>query len=202
MLANRMSFRVVDYDELDADHGTQASCHEIMAYGSSGDDSRVRTMRLRATGVAPYYGMYAPDGQDVLGQVLVHRFNFVFPDGTSRPVSALAGITARPDRARRGVARGIIRAFLEREEDGIDHSLLWINRSWQAHDLYTSLGFRDMFSPPLAYRRVPQRRQVAGAVSFARCGMKDIRSIVKMHARTCEGRTGIVFLPPESWGHL
>lgn len=188
--------KIVTYDELTERQKVGALCLSTMAFGGSWDIKSIELIRREGDFSSDYFAMYAVEGDLPLGQVVVHRFDYVFPDGTVRKVSGLAGVTTRADKSKRGVARGIIEAVHARElEAGIGHSLLWTVSSWHAHDLYLRLGYRDILTQPLACRTMDRKRKVPQGFSIVRAKKHDIPSISEMGRVSSAGSKGFAQRP-------
>lgn len=191
-----MVIDIVSYDELTPSQKVQAISLGTTAFGGSLDISGVQLLRQRGGSASGYYAMYAVEDGEAIGQVVVYRIDYSFPYLGTRKVSGLAGITTRADKSRKGVARRIIEEVHERERrEGITHSMLWTNSSWHAHDLYLSLGYRDIFSSPLAFKsgirtggRIPY--------TFTTARKSDLGILGDMHSAYSKGGTGFVHRSP------
>ncbi len=168
----------------------------LSALGGAADRDAVALWRRRSDIFADYVGVFAVEGGRVLGQTLVKRLAYTFPDGTET-IGAIASVGTRPDRARRGVARAILTEVHRRErEAGIRHVALWTNRSWGAHRLYEQLGYRDIFPVPWALRPPrsgPTNRHRRRGVRPARAA--DLPELDALHDRLAAGRLGFCRRP-------
>jgi FR47-like protein len=80
--------------------------------------------------------------------------SFTSPAGTEEFVG-VSGVETRPDVLRRGVARALFEELHARQRrTGRRWALLWTHRTWGAHHLYEELGYRDVYSPPAALRKL------------------------------------------------
>ena len=185
-----MSVRLVGYDELPTSMDSGRALVHLAAFGGVADRRSTDVWRRRTSSLADYVGIFAVDGETVVGQTFVLRVPFTFPHGTEM-VSGLAAVSTRLDYARAGIARRILEEVHRRErESGIRYSTLWTNRSWGAHRLYEKLGYRDVYDPPLAIR-VPTsapRRQLGRGIRRGK--RSDLAEVEAAHARVGEGRWG------------
>ncbi len=190
-----MGRKIVTYDELTDTQKIQAISLQTAAFGGSEDEHAVRLLRERGGCMSDYFGMFAIEGGEVIGEVIVYRLDYTFPGVGTMKVSGLAGITTRADRSRGGVARDIICQVHEAEKRaGMTHSILWTNSSWHAHDLYARLGYRDIFSSPIAFRAVGKASPRPN-YSFVRATKSDLSTISEVHASSTAGGTGFVHRP-------
>ena len=112
--------------------------------------------RLRALGypASDYQALLAVEGGQVLGKLDTTIHPYVTPAGTEQVVW-VSGVETRPDALRRGVARTLLGEAHARERAaGRRWAFLWTHRSWVAHRMYEQLGYRDVYSPPAALRRL------------------------------------------------
>ena len=146
--------RIVAYDELSPSLDRQRAALQLGAFRRVFDRRTVSVYRRRWRDFADYVGLFAVERGELLGQVYVRRI----PYRTATAVEQVAGIvavTTRVDARRRGVARALLTEVHRREARlGIRFALLWTNRGWFAHELYESLGYRDVYLPSLAVRSV------------------------------------------------
>jgi GNAT superfamily N-acetyltransferase len=140
--------------------------------------------------LADYAAIFAVEGGEVIGQTIVFRFPYRFPDGAGT-LAGIAAVTTRPDRARRHVAQRIFQEIHERERAaGVDHVALWTNSSWGAHRLYERLGYRDVWFPLTAARLVPKRGPSTRRSSIRWARRRDLRALDELHDRVCADRLG------------
>jgi GNAT superfamily N-acetyltransferase len=188
--------RFLTFDELTRSMEADRLLVHLSALGGAADRRAIAAWRRRSNAYAEYVGIFAVEGGHVVGQTIVERLPYTFPDGTEA-IGAIASVGTRPDRARAGVARKILTEVHRRErEAGIRHVALWTNRSWGAHRLYESLGYRDVYAypwavrPPLAVRRRKVRSRGVRAVR-----PKDLPELERLHDRMAEGRIGFCHRP-------
>ncbi len=188
--------RVVTYDELTPSMEVDRSLLHLAAFGGVFARRTIDVWRRRAHAFAEYVGLFAVERGHLVGQMFVLRIPYTFPGGTEM-VSGIAAVGTRPDRGGAGIARSLLTEVHRREKEaGLRFSTLWTNRSWGAHRLYESLGYRDVYSSPWAVHaarpRLPSRS--AGIRSGRRA---DIAELERFHRDAAEGRLGFVQRPPE-----
>jgi GNAT superfamily N-acetyltransferase len=185
----RTDMRFLTYDELSPDQHVDRALLQLAAFGNALSPTGVERWRRRTRMFADYVGVFAVERGRLVGQTLVWRVPYTFPEGTE-PVSGLAGVATRPDRGRAGVARAILNEVHRRERDaGIAFSTLWTNRSWGAHRLYEELGYRDVYAPPWVVHAPPVAvgRKPDGVRPARR---SDLPELERLHARAAAERLG------------
>jgi len=181
--------RILTFDELSGVQDRSRALVNMAAFGSVYDRDRAETFRRRLKCFSEYVGVFAVDGDGVLGQVFVLRLPYEFPDGPGQ-ISAIASVGTRPDAGRTGVAETLLREAHRREQEaGLRYAALWTNRSWGAHHLYEKLGYRDVYAPPWAVHLPSPQRVPKARVRFAR--PSDLESIEQLHRQVAR----------ERWGH-
>lgn len=188
--------RFLTFDELSPSMDRERLLVHLAALGGATDRRAVGIWRRRSDLYSEYVGVFAVERGRVLGQTLVKRLSYTFPDGTEK-IGAIASVGTRPDRARRGIARQILEEVHRRErEAGIRYVALWTNRSWGAHRLYQQLGYRDLYAYPWAVhapRGRPSRRRRGGVVRPGQRG--ELSALDRLHDRWAEGRLGFCRRP-------
>jgi GNAT superfamily N-acetyltransferase len=189
--------KFLTYDELSSSMESGRTLLHLAAFGGVFPRRTIELWRRRAKTLADYVGLYAVEGDDLLGQVLVLRIPYVFRDETG-VISGIAGVATRPDQGRAGIARSLLTEVHRRERAaGIRYSALWTNRSWGAHALYEELGYRDVYSSPWVVHGgktirgpVPRRRGVRPARPA------DLATVDRLHDQAAVGRLGFCRRPP------
>jgi GNAT superfamily N-acetyltransferase len=182
--------KLLTFDELPEAYDPGRALVSLAAFGEARHRRTVDLWRRRSTRLADYAGVFAVDRGVVVAQAFVERFPYTFPHG-SETVSGIAGVTTRLDYARTGIARRVLQEVHRRErEAGIRFATLWTNRSWSAHRLYEELGYRDVYTPPLAVRILPPGRHRSGGRKVRAARRSDLREIERLHARSGAGRWG------------
>ncbi|MGI0129433.1 MAG: GNAT family N-acetyltransferase [Thermoplasmata archaeon] len=186
--------RFLSFDELTPSMDRDRLLVHLAALGGAADRHAIRRWRRRSDLYSEYVGVFAVERGRVLGQTLVQRLAYTFPDGTEM-IGAVASVGTRPDRARTGVARQILEEVHRREKEaGIRYIALWTNRSWGAHRLYEQLGYRDVYSIPWAVRSPrPDRLRCDPRVRPGR--REDLPALGLLHARRAKGRLGFCRRP-------
>ncbi|MCI4353571.1 MAG: GNAT family N-acetyltransferase [Thermoplasmata archaeon] len=119
------------------------------------DESFLRRLRRLGFPYSDYQALFAIEGDQVLGKVETIVLPFVTASGT-QPVLGVTGVSTRPDALERGIATILLEQAHARERHSDRKwAFLWTHRSWGAHRLYERLGYRDVYSPPAALRRIP-----------------------------------------------
>jgi len=186
--------RILSFDELSAAHDRTRALVNMAAFGSVYSRERVDTYRRRLKCFADYVGVFAVEGDEVLGQVFVMRLPYEFPDGAGL-LSAIASVGTRPDVGRTGVAETLLREAHRRErEAGLRFAALWTNRSWGAHHLYEKVGYRDVYASPWVVRLSPPPKAPKRPARFAK--LSDLPSIERLHRRLARERLGYRERPP------
>ena len=182
--------RFLTFDELPESTDSGRALVNLAAFGSVAERRGIDLWRRRTSALSDYVGVFAVEHGIVVGQTFVFRIPFAFPHGTEI-VSGLAGVSTRLDRARSGIAHRILDEVHRRErEAGIGYCTLWTNRSWGAHRLYEKIGYRDIYTPPIAVR-VPDPPRKSASDRTVRPGRRtDLPEIEALHARFAEGRRG------------
>lgn len=180
--------RILSFDELSAAQDRSRALVNMAAFGNVYDRHHVETYRRRLRCFSDYVGVFAVDGDEVLGQVFVLRLPYQFSDGPGQ-ISAVATVGTRPDASRTGIAETLLHEVHRRErEAGLRYAALWTNRSWGAHHLYEKLGYRDVYSPPWVVRLPPSRRPPKPPVRFATPA--DLHGIQRLHRQLAGERLG------------
>lgn len=183
--------RILNYDELSPSMEQDRTLSNIAAFGGVLSPQRIEVIRRNLKLFSDYVGVFAVEGDRLLGHVYVLRIPYTFRDGPEL-ISGIASVGTRPDVGRSGVARALLTEAHRREcAAGLRFAALWTNRSWGAHNLYETLGYRDVYSSPWVVRspRHPRtlKRPVPG-LRFAR--PSDLDEIDKLHDQVATGRLG------------
>jgi GNAT superfamily N-acetyltransferase len=139
---------------------------QLAAFGVSDGDppqdvSLLRRLRRLRYPASEYWGVYAVEGGQVLSRV--ETLHLTFSGRTGRQsVVGISDVLTRPAGVGRGFARRLLEEVHVRErERGRKWSFLWTHRTWGAHGLYLKLGYRDVYSPPHALRKVRRGTRTA-----------------------------------------
>ncbi|MCI4351361.1 MAG: GNAT family N-acetyltransferase [Thermoplasmata archaeon] len=150
---------------------------------------------------AEYVGVFAVEHDQVLSQVFVERHTLTTRNGHEK-IAGITGVVTRPDAQGRGLSSRLFEEVHRRERKrGLRRALLWTRRSWGAHRLYEKLGYRDLYTPPTALRRLRGRtvpRRPAGyTVTVAR--RRDARLLETLLRDSTRERIGLVPRAPGSF---
>ena len=86
--------RIATFDELPRTLDAERALLQISAFGSFTRRSDVSTLRRRASRLSDYVGVFGIDQRRVVGQVIVLRIPYAFPEG---PVTlAMPAIVSGP----------------------------------------------------------------------------------------------------------
>ncbi len=181
--------RLLTYDELPEEAAASSALTQFSAFGRPWRNGEIDLYR-RSGALAPFVGVFAVEGRQVIGQTYCFRYTYRFPSGEA-PVGGVAAVATRPDRTGRGVAHRILEEVHRRErEGGVDHILLWTNRSWSAHRLYERLGYRDIYHPLLALRAFGPDAPAPIRHRVRRARVADVASMEELHAAATRRRWG------------
>jgi len=182
--------RLLTFDELPPDLEPGRLLVHLSALGGVANRRSIDLWRRRSDLLADYVGVFAVAGGEVLGQTLVRRLAYRFPDG-AETIGAIASVATRSDRARRGVARAILDDVHRRErEAGIRFAALWTNPSWGAFRLYETLGYRTVHSLPWGVHVPRGGRRGRLARDLRPAWPSDLADLEELHDRLAAGRLG------------
>ena len=192
-----MTLRILTYDELPRERMAEQAGVQIAAFGGFWTPSVVRAYRRSGSRLSEYVGVYAVDDGVLVGQILVFRVPYRFPDGSTAPVAGLAAVTTRPDAMRRGVARALLDDVHRRERvAGITDALLWTNRSWVAYRLYETAGYRTLYSPGWALRVCRGRQALPPGWSLTPGNRTVLDEVESLHTQRSGDRIGFAARSP------
>jgi GNAT superfamily N-acetyltransferase len=141
-----------------------------------------------------YQALFAVEGGQVLGKVETTIQSYRTPAGTE-PVVWVSGVATRPDAVRRGIARALFREVHRRERSaGRRWAFLWTHRSWVAHHLYETLGYRDVYSPPSALRLIPRAdfRTLPRGYRWRTLGRNEVDLLERIFRDASKDRHGFI----------
>lgn len=192
-----MNVRILTLDELGPEHDLGVLVLRNLAHGDLAGIAHASRWRKEFQRLAPYGGLYAVEGDNVLSMVEVHRLHYTAPSGEF-PVGGLAYVSTDPKARRQGLAHRLIQEILVRERaDGMDWVLLWTGRSMVAHALYCKLGFEDVLSPPRAIRFVPSEAATTEGVRLRVMSDSEAERLGALRERMARGRVGFVRRAPD-----
>jgi GNAT superfamily N-acetyltransferase len=139
---------------------------------------------------ADYIGLCAIEKGEVISMVRVLRIPFSTTKGRET-VSAIQGVVTRRDRSRHGLARRLLNQVHRRERAaGSRIALLWTGHSNMAHNLYNSVGYLDLYTPPLAMRRIRGQLSKPNGYELRKIKRGDSGVIEGLHAAATLARLG------------
>ena len=188
--------RIVDFDELPAGWERKAQMLDASAGWMPLGFRRVKEARRLGYPAAPYLGVYAVEDGEVKSVVRVRRVPYTMAGGRTETVSAIEGVATRREWSRRGLARELLREVHRREaESGSRVVLLWTGHSNMAHNLYESIGYRDVYTPMLAMKWCGQRKSGPRGYDLRPLRAGDERAIEDLHLAATKGRLGFTPRP-------
>ncbi|MCI4331522.1 MAG: GNAT family N-acetyltransferase [Thermoplasmata archaeon] len=195
-----MSVEVLAYDELPTRLTPQVAALDATDGDAPLDRSAIRRAARLGLPFSEYVALFAVDGDELLSRVTVIRRTLTTEQGPEL-FAGITDVVTRPGAGRRGLAGRVLRAVHARERSrGVQWALLWTHPSWGAHRLYERLGYRDLYSPPVAVRRLPARPHPRPrGYSLRRAGASDGRLLDSLFDRASRGRVG--FLPRPRGSH-
>jgi GNAT superfamily N-acetyltransferase len=192
----RALLRIVDYDDIPDTYEPQLQLLDASTGWSPMDSGRLEQARKTGYPAAPYFGVYAVEGSEVQSAVRVLRLPYTTGDGKREVVSAIQGVVTRRERSRMGLAKRLLEEVHRREaEAGIRFAMLWTGHSIMAHNLYTSIGYEDVYTPKLAIRKCGRSSVERRGYELRAFRMKDAETIGRLHDEATRGRVGFTPRP-------
>lgn len=159
------------------------------------DFRRIEAARRVGYPAPKYFGVYAVEGNKILSTVRVIRFPFTLPDDSVETATGIQGVASRRDKRRKGLAGRLLEEVHAREAgEGIRLSFLWTSRTNSAHHLYEKLGYRDIYTPDLAFRSSP-RAKPKTPYFLTPAKKSDVALLERLYASSTRRRTGFVPRP-------
>jgi GNAT superfamily N-acetyltransferase len=197
-----MPLRTVDWPHLRPETRRGLPPLFVLDGGAPWDDAYLRRIHRAGTNFTPYHAVFALEGTRPLAQAQVIRFSFRFAgEATSRRRSGVDYLVALPGSLRRGLGTRLLREVHRRErEAGSDWIFLWTRRSWGAHRLYEKMGYRDVYSPPAAFREIPRSApDLPTGFRFRVGAPRDAPLLERLFSRATGDRVGFVPRYPGSF---
>jgi GNAT superfamily N-acetyltransferase len=182
--------RIVEFDDLPP--SAEPSVHLLDMTAGWGPLGFAALKEITELGypAADYVGLCAIESGKVLSMVRVLRIPFSATKGRET-VSAIQGVVTRRDRSRHGLARRLFDEVHRREESaGNKFAVLWTGHSNVAHNLYNSMGYLDLYTPPLAMRRGGSRPARPKGYELRKIRRGDAGIVEGLHADATRGRLG------------
>lgn len=187
-----MVLRIVAYDDLPPRLETERLALTLGAFSSTLDRRSLEVFRRHNGGPPTYVGVFALEGGELLGEAFVLKVNYRSSLGPER-MTGVSSVTTRADASRRGIATALLQEIHRRERDaGTRFCLLWTGQGWFAHRLYEKLGYRDIYTPPVAVRSFARRRRGPSGGSLRPVRPSELASLEALHAETTAGGVGFV----------
>ena len=160
---------------------------------------QIASARVRGRPFQSYEALYLVVDGVPMAKVGWIRIAFRSRRGTE-VVCGLADVVTRGDVTRRGYARSLLREVHRRAKTaGFHWSFLWTRRSWGAHRAYEKEGYRDVYSPTIALRRIPRRvarPKLPRGYTLRGIRPSDARTLEEILSAATSDRVG--FIPRES----
>lgn len=192
-----MALRIVPYDELPRRLDPERLALTLGAFSSALDRRSLEVYRRRQVGPVAYVGLFALEDGELLGQAFALNLNYRSLAGTER-LTGVSSVTTRADARRRGVATALLREVHRRERAaGTRFSLLWTSQGWFAHRLYEKLGYRDIYTPPVAVRLVAHGRRAPNGETLRPVRPPELPALEALHRDRTAGGYGFVPRSPD-----
>jgi hypothetical protein len=141
-----------------------------------------------------YCALYAIEGDEILSKIEAIRINYEFPTG-KKILCGISGVVTRRDKARYGLARNLFEEVHRREKAiGTEFIILCTSRSNKAHELYSSLGYIDVYAPPIAIKKENNVKLTAtsnsSALGLRQATIDDASLLHELHSKSAQGRLG------------
>ncbi|MDA4121949.1 MAG: GNAT family N-acetyltransferase [Thaumarchaeota archaeon] len=187
--------RIVEWDELPPGTEEQVHMMDLSAGWTPQDFKTLKELIRLGYPASDYFALFAMEGDQVLSTVRVLNLPVTTRLGTES-VAAIQGVLTRYDQSGKGLARKVLTEVHRRERSaGRRLSMLWTGRTSFSHDLYSSLGYSDFYTPQTAARRVTRGRQSDKRYAFRKVREADAGLLEQLHARATRGRLGFTPRP-------
>ena len=187
--------RILEYRELPPEAEEKAQLLDLsVGWGIMGF-RRLDEARRMGYPAADYFAVYAVENGDVISTVRVLRMPITTRFGVQQ-AAGIQGVITRRDMKGRGIARRLLEEVHRRERAaGSEYSLLWTSRGLAAHRLYLSLGYRDVYTPELAFLGRQGQRLGRKPDAVRGAGRDDIEYLESLHREATAGRLGFTPRP-------
>ncbi len=146
--------KIVELGELPAALGDEFAAMTWLDGDHPQDLALVERLTHLGFRYSDYRGLVAVEDSHVVGRIETYVLPYRTRSGTES-VLGISGVVTHPNALRHGVASALLKEAHARERStGRRWSFLWTHRSWGAHRMYERLGYRDVYSPPAASRKV------------------------------------------------
>jgi GNAT superfamily N-acetyltransferase len=187
--------RIVDFDELPQSMEGSVQLLDATAGWTPMAFQAVREAMGQGYPSADYFGVYAVEGREALSMIRVLRVPFTTTEGRET-VSCIQGVVTRRDKSGHGLARRLLDEVRRRERTaGSRFLLLWTSQAQTAHTLYNSVGYVDLYTPPLAMCRSTVKRAKPDGYELRKVRRQDFGTMERLHADATEGFVGFTPRP-------
>ncbi len=195
--------RFVRYDQLTPRQRAWAPALEWTDGDPPSVPERIDSARLGGRHFQRYESLYLLDDGVPLARVGSVRLDFRSASH-SEVVCGVADVVTRPDVIHRGYAKALlVETHRRARKEGLRWSYLWTRRSWGAHRLYEREGYRDVYSPASAFRKIPRtsaRWRLPGGFSVRQADASDAELLEGLLSQATEDRLGFVPRATGSFG--
>jgi GNAT superfamily N-acetyltransferase len=187
--------RILEYAELPPDAEEKAQLLDLsVGWGIMGF-RRFDEARRMGYPASDYFAVYAVENGDIVSTVRVLRMSITTRAGVQQ-AAGIQGVVTRRDMKGRGIARRLLEEVHRRERAaGSEYSLLWTSHGLAAHRLYLSLGYRDVYTPELAFLRREERRPGRKHDAIRGARRDDIEYVENLHREATRCRLGFTPRP-------
>jgi GNAT superfamily N-acetyltransferase len=196
-----MGVETLDIEQLPVELNAQFTALGWSDHDPPLDLALIRKARDLGHPFAEYVGLVAGENGQVLSQIVVERLRLRTDTGLEA-FSGITGVITRPDAMGRGLSTRLFEEVHRREAaHGLRLALLWTHRSWRAHRLYERLGYRDIYSPPTALRRIDRapRPRLRTGYTIRRAKRSDAPLLESLLTASTRGRWGFTRRYPGSF---
>jgi GNAT superfamily N-acetyltransferase len=164
------------------------------------DFDQIKKAREAGLPTPDYDAVYALEGSEVLARVEVFRVDVETINGLET-MTGISGVLTRRDKSRQGLSRQLFLDVHRREKEmGMRHSILWTQRHNKAHNLYESLGYRDIYGPVVALAKPKEKHEVKDTtIKIRDATTQDVHTIDSLNAKITKGRLGFSHRFKDFW---
>ncbi len=183
---------ILSLPDLGPEHEVSIAVLRANAFSDLDGTALLRKKIAQGIPYAPYGGLYAVQGDEVVSMIEVPRLRFTRPRGIEL-MGGLAYVCTLPRVARQGLAGALIQEFFRREESaGIRRVFLWTGRHLVAHSLYVRLGFVDVFETPVFSREVGEPSPMPSGYASRPAEQGDLAPLERLRAEAFARSVGFV----------
>lgn len=183
--------KITDYGDLPEELESQVQLLDASTGWMPMDFRLVKEARALGYPVAPYFGVYALEENEVQSVVRVLRLPYTLSNGDRETVSAIQGVVTRREHSNKGLARTLLEEVHRREaEAGMKFVLLWTGHAIMAHNLYLSMGYSDVYTPMLAIRKCDRPGAQLEVFRARTLLATEADAMQRLHTESTAGRVG------------